>query len=274
MTATKVTTEEEVLALGYLGSIQLAIRHFKYFLPFVKVEQPGTGMVPIEQWDYVKEEVADLASIRLLVIAKSRQIGQTTLLSAYALWHAQFIPHGLVLIISKGEKDAHEFLKKCKDAWTHLPPALRMKRGLPDNLEQMTFANGGRIIAFPSTADAGRGHSPTLAILDEADYHEYVDAAYNSIKPGLDTYDGQFIITSTVSAYKMGSLFQATWTSAPDNGFTRRFYGWRARPDRDDAWYCKRKREYQDQALFQKEFPETEEEAFAPANAIAAFDNA
>lgn len=259
--------------IAHLARIQMAMMAFRDFLPFVKVEQPGTGMVPFEMWDYVVEEVGDLETQRLLVIAKSRQIGQSTLLAAYALWHAMFVPLGLVLIISKGEREAHKFLKKCKDIYAHLPPALKRKRGLPDNLEEMTFANGGSISAFPSTADAGRSLSPTLAIMDEADYHEYIDEAYLSIKPGLDTYDGQMILTSTISAYKMGSLFQNTWLNAPDNNFTKRFYGWRVRPGRDDAWYAERKTEYQDQALFQKEFPENWEEAFAPASAIAAFNN-
>lgn len=244
---------------------------FRHFLSFVKVSVPGVGMVPIEMWEYVQEVVADLETDRLIERAKARQIGFTTLLSAYSLWHAMYIPNALALNFSKGERDAHEFLAKSRATWQNLPPELQLPLDVPDNREQMTFKNGGRIMALPSTEDAGRGLNPTLVIMDEADYHEYMDAAYNSVKPGLDDNGGQLIITSTVNPYKLGSLFQTLYQNAPANGFTKKFYGWRARPGRTQEWYNDRKREYQDQALFQKEFPETEEEAFAPAQAIAAF---
>ena len=169
---------------------ELARRRFADFLPYVKIVSSGVGLVPLELWNHIKETVSDLEIHRLLEIAKSRQIGFTTIFSAYALWHGMFIPSALALDISKGERDAHEFLDKSKAIWEILPPELQVERGLPDNREQMTFTNGGRILALPSTEDAGRGLSPTLAIFDEADFHEYLEAAYNSVKPGLDDRGG------------------------------------------------------------------------------------
>jgi|TARA_Y100000310_G_scaffold290835_1_gene318321 hypothetical protein len=265
-------TRADIQAGRLLDQYAMAQRSFRYFLPFVKVSVPGVGMVPIEMWDYVEEVVADLETDRLIERVKARQVGFTTILSAYSLWHAMYVPNALALDFSKGERDAHEFLAKSRATWQHLPPELQIPLDVPDNREQMTFVNKGRIMALPSTEDAGRGLNPTLVIMDEADYHEYMDAAYNSVKPGLDDNGGQLIITSTVNPYKLGSLFQTLYQNAPGNGFTKKFYGWRARPGRTQEWYNERQREYQDQALFQKEFPETEEEAFAPAQAIAAFD--
>jgi hypothetical protein len=267
-------SREQEIEAGRQAEFMLARRHFRYFLPFVNISVPGVGMVPIEQWDYVKEVVNDLETDRLLSRAKARQIGFSTILSAYSLWHAQFVPNAMVLDISKGEREAHAFLSKSRGTWQQLPPELQIPLATsePNNREQMTFDNGGCIVALPSTTDAGRGLTPTLVIMDEADYHEYLDEAYLSVKPGLDTYNGQLIITSTVNAYKMGSLFQTIYQNAPMNGFSKRFYGWTVRPDRDESWYEIKKTEYDNQALFQKEYPATEEEAFAPAKAIAAFD--
>ena len=269
------------MTTSYLADIQkeklltkyaMAQRSFRHFLPFVQVSVPGLGMRPIEIFPYVDELVTDLENDRLMARPKSRKIGMTTLLSAYALWHAQFVPMAVVLDISKGERDAHEFLGKSRETYLHLPPELQIPLGLPDNREQMTFANGGRIMALPSTEDAGRGPTPTLVIFDEADYHEYIEAAYDSVKPGIDDNGGQLILTSTIHPYHMGTLFQTICNEAPDNHFTERFYGWKARPDRTDEWYNERREEYTDKARFQKEFPETREEAFAPTRAVAAFD--
>jgi len=270
---TLATSDRSILEAEYH---QIQLKHpvvqSRSFLQLVKVTEPGVGMTPIQQWDHINDITNDLETERLLAYAKARQIGMTTILSAYMLWHGMYVPQALVLDISKGERDSWEFLSKARGTYLELPSQLQAPLVQPDNRQQMSFANGGRIIALPSTEDAGRGVTPTLVIMDEADYHEYMDAAYNSVKPGLDDYDGQMIITSTVNPYKLGSLFQNTYLNAPSNGFKKRFFGWKVRPNRDSDWYNERRKEYQDQALFQKEYPETQEEAFAPAKAIAAFD--
>jgi hypothetical protein len=260
-----ILAQEDAIYLG------VAKAFFKHFLRFVQVPESGVGMVPLQEWPHIAKVVEVLANDLLIVWAKSRQIGCTTILAAYCVWHAQFTPHARVVVFSKGERDAWDFLDKCKEIYSALPDALRIKLE-SDNREQMVFAGGSKIETMPSTTDAGRGRTPTLVIMDEADYHEYLDACYNSVKPGLDDNGGQLILASTISAYKLGSTFQFFYQSAPGNGFTKLFYGWRSRPNRDDEWYKAQKLTYQDQALFQKEHPETEEEAFAPAKAIAAFD--
>lgn len=266
-----VTTQEE-LAAGKLARFEMAKRSYAKFMGFVKVVEPGTGMVALQEWPHLMEVQGVLEVEARVVLAKSRQIGMTTLLSSYVLHHASFTPNALALVFSKGERDAWEFLSKSRATYESLPPELREPLDVPDNREQMTFKSGSRIITLPSTEAAGRGLNPTLVIIDEADFHEYLDACYNSVKPGLDDNDGQLVITSTVNPYKMGSLFQTLYLGAPGNGFKRLFFGWKARPSRDREWYDERKAQYPNQALFQKEHPESEEEAFAPTRAIAAFD--
>ena len=263
---------EELQEAGRQARHELARREYAHFMPFVKIVEPGTGMVTLQEWPHLMETQSALATHTRIVLAKSRQIGMTTLLSSYVLWHASFTPNALALVFSKGERDAWEFLSKSRATYEFLPPELQEPLGETNNREQMSFASGSRIITLPSTEAAGRGLNPTLVVMDEADFHEYLDAAYNAVKPGLDDNDGQLIVTSTVNPYKMASLFQTLYLSAPNNGFKRLFYGWRARPTRDNDWYSERKSQYPDQALFQKEHPETEEEAFAPTRAIAAFD--
>jgi len=264
--------ETELQEAGRQARHELATREYAHFMPFVKIVEPGTGMVSLQEWPHLMETQATIAAHTRIVLAKSRQIGMTTLLSSYVLWHASFTPNALALVFSKGERDAWEFLSKSRATYEFLPPELQEPLGETNNREQMSFASGSRIITLPSTEAAGRGLNPTLVVMDEADFHEYLDAAYNAVKPGLDDNDGQLIVTSTVNPYKMASLFQTLYLSAPNNGFKRLFYGWRARPTRDNDWYAERKSQYPDQALFQKEHPETEEEAFAPTRAIAAFD--
>jgi hypothetical protein len=263
--ATKVADEQ------LLSQYALATMYFRDFLPFVNITESGSGIIPLEMWPHIEEMVDDLESERLIAWAKPRQISATTILSAYALWHAMFIPKGWVLDISKGQDDSHLFLAKSREVWTNLPKALKAPLGESSNQGLMTFANGGKIEALPSTTDAGRGKNPTLAIFDEADYHEYLAEAINAVKPGLDDRDGKLVMSSTWNPHKTGSLFQRTYQN-PSNGYKKRFWPYSVRPGRDEVWYEEKKLEYDDQALFEKEFPRSEEEMMAPANAIAFFD--
>ena len=265
-------TAEEIQQASELARLEMARRDFRRFLPYIKIIEPGTGMVEMEQWPHLDQAIQTIQDGRMVVWAKSRQIGITTILSAFVLHHASFTPNALAIVFSKGERDAWEFLSKSRASYESLPTALQQPLTQPDNREQMTFQSGSRIITMPSTEAAGRGLNPTLVVIDEADFHEYLDACYNSVKPGLDDNDGQLIVTSTVNPYRIGSLFQQLYQNAPLNGFKQLFFGWKSRPNRDQEWYEERKSQYPDQALFQKEHPETEEEAFAPARAIAAFD--
>ena len=265
-------TTQDIQQAGTLARFEMARRSFQKFLPYIQIIEPGTGMVPLDIWPHLHDAIGTMADSRMVIWAKSRQIGITTILSAYVLHHASYTPNALALVFSKGERDAWEFLAKSRATYESLPPELQKPLAQPDNREQLTFASGSRIITMPSTEAAGRGLNPTLVVIDEADFHEYLDACYNSVKPGLDDNNGQLIMTSTVNPYHMASLFQQLYQNSPLNGFQRLFFGWRSRPHRNQEWYDERKAQYPDQALFQKEHPETEEEAFAPARAIAAFD--
>ena len=190
-------------------------------------------MVELRDWPHLKHAISTMNDSRMVIWAKSRQIGITTILSAYVLHHASFTPNALALVFSKGERDAWEFLSKSRATYESLPAELQQPLVQPDNREQMTFQSGSRIITMPSTEAAGRGLNPTLVVIDEADFHEYLDACYNSVKPGLDDNNGQLIVTSTVNPYHMGSLFQQLYQNSPQNGFARLFFGWRSRPERD-----------------------------------------
>lgn len=261
-------TEQDALEARYT----LAVRHFRDFLPFVKIEESGTYRpIPFEMWPHLYGVVDDMELERLINYAKSRQVAVTTILSAYALWTASYVPNGEVLEMSKGEREANEFLSNSKEMWANLPTPLQAERCLPDNQSQMTFSHGGRIDALPSTADAGRGRNPVLAIFDEADFHEYLEEAVFSVKPGLDDRNGQLIMASTWNPYKIGSLFQRTYQN-PQNGYKKRFFPYNVRPGRTEAWYEARKLESEDTALFEKEYPRSEEEMMAPANSSAFFD--
>jgi len=272
-----VQDSERVLLdqLADSAELHLAQNYFSRFLPFIRILEPppGRGNIPFEPWPHLMEVCDILDSKKLLVWLKSRQTGASWLLAAYSLWMAQYHHGAVILLLSQGEEEAKKLLGKCKYIYEMLPPGLRVQTGI-DSRQELTFPSmASAITALPSTEKAGRSITASLIIMDEADFHEYADSSFAAVKPTIDDSGGQLIMVSTSNATSSGSLFKKMYREAPNNGFSKVFYGWNVRPGRDNAWYDERKNEYHDTALFEKEYPSTEEEALSPPRTISAFDS-
>ena len=93
-------SEEEKVQVAMLAGHERAKRSFERFVAYVKISESGEGMVPLLEWDHIKTLNRVLTESKRVVLAKSRQIGITTDLSAFGLWHAMFTPQALVLYFS------------------------------------------------------------------------------------------------------------------------------------------------------------------------------
>ena len=251
----------------------LARKYFGRFLPFVNVMEPppGRGRIPFEPWPHLMEVCDKLEEEKLLVWLKSRQTGASWLLAAYALWMAQYHAGALVLLLSQGEEESKALLWKCKYIYESLPGTLTVPIGT-DSRQELTFPSvSSSIRALPSTEKAGRSATASLVVMDEADFHEYAEQSFAAVKPTIDDSGGQLIMVSTANATSSQSLFKRVYKESPRNGFAKVFYGWNVRPGRDNAWFDARKSEYLDTALFEKEYPSTEDEALSPPRSITAF---
>lgn len=257
----------------------LCARSFPDFLDHVKVVEPppGRGVIPFVKWEHLMEVVELLGIEHLISILKARQIGLSWLLAAYALWTALYHSGANVMLFSQGENEAKVLLGKVKSIHEELPEHLQGVLG-NNSVTEMKFTEmGSKITALPSTEKAGRGETGTLVIQDEADFHEYADANYAAIKPTIDA-GGQLIQVSTSNKKNMASLFKALYREAPANGFAARFYSWSVRPERNDEWYERVRREAPDTAemnadlYMEQEYPRTEEEALSASRILSAFD--
>jgi len=252
--------------------------------PFVKILEPPNpgrtgGIIQFELWDHIVEAIEVIESNRLVNILKSRQLGFSWLLAAYALWQAQFKEGANVLAFSQGQLESTAFLRKSRTIHENLPRHLQIPL-TRDNDTVMEFGSmKSKITALPSTESAGRGETATLVIQDEADFHENLELNYAAVKPTID--DGaQLIQCSTVNKEKPASLFKEINRAAHEgkNGFVEIFFGWRSRKTRDKKWWTARRAEVPATAgmdpdfYMEQEHPETREEALRPSRVMAAFD--
>lgn len=213
--------------------------------------------------DAQRETLKTLQHERRVIILKARQIGYTTLMGAYALWLVLFQEDQNIILLSKTERDAQDFLARIRFAYDLLPywvkqraPALKS-----DTLQKLEFSNNSRVESLPSKEDPARGRTVTLVIVDEWASLDNPEEAWASIEPIVDI-GGAFIGLSTAKGF--GNFFHTMWVRARTGTmpFKALFYSWRAVPDRDDAWYEEKKQLLPMEWQIHQEYPTDEEEAF------------
>jgi hypothetical protein len=261
-------------------------KSFSYFLKFIKIVEPPQfatgfqgGPTPFQMWPHLAEMARDLQETRLTVVGKARQNGFSWIVSAYAAWLLLFHKHSTVPMISQGQVEAGDMVKRVKDILDNLPEAWRTEYDPDATLELGVKGQDTLARALASTKNAGRSLTATVVILDEAEAHEFLPLSMMAIKPIIDA-GGQIIMGSTIDKSKHTSVFRGYFEGAPQNGWVKHFWGWKARPGRDQAWWDRTYLEAaQDNDLgispelyMEQEYPGSEDEMLAASRAIGAFD--
>ena len=147
--------------------------------------------------------------------------GISTLSGAFALWYAMFFGHKTVLIVSKRDKDAKDFLKKnVKLAFGHLPSWMQQiwsidpAAGGMSNEHKIGFPNGSTITSLTSSPDTLRSNASSLNIIDEAAFMPHMDDMWSGGWPTLQ-HGGRAIVISTVKG--VGNWYWRFWTDAESN---------------------------------------------------------
>ena len=264
----------------------VAASSFSHFLDFVKIVEPPQfatgfhgGPTSFVKWPHLDELAQILPSTRLVEILKARQDGFSWIAAAYAAWLLRFHKHSVIPMISQGQVEAGDLLAKVRAILDNLPESWRPTYEPDAVLELGVKEMSSHARALASTENAGRSLMATCVIIDEAEFQSYLPLTMAAIKPTIDA-GGQIIMGSTVNKSKHQSVFKQYYRGAPLNGWTKRFWGVFARPDRTDEWYeAKRLEAAEDEALgmnpdlyMEQEYPRTEDEALAPSRVISAFD--
>ena len=237
------------------------------------------GAVPFQKWQYIVDLAKAVAENRLITVLKARQLGFSWTTAAYAAWLLTFYPGTNVLMISKGQTEAFSLLDKVRFILKNLP--VEWQAGLsPDSRGEIGIpSRDSKVVALPSTEDAGRSETASVVIQDEADFHEYHAQNYAAVKPTIDA-GGQMIMGSTSNKREMGSLFKELYRGSPDNGWSTVFVPWDARPGRDEKWYefvksgvpTNELQGMSPEQFMEQEYPGDEQEALAPPRAQSIFD--
>lgn len=206
-----------------------------YFMrKYVKIQHPHKGTIPFDLFPFQEDTLDRFHLDRFLLILKSRQLGITTLVSAYSLWQMIFSSDKSILIISIKQEVSKEIITKVRFANDHLPSWLKVP-ATEDNRLSLRLKNGSSIAATSSSGDAGRSKALSLLVLDEAAFIDQAEeiwtSAYNTLSTG-----GRAIILSTPNG--VGNWFHKMWIEAEKkkNDFKTLRLPWNLHPERNQTW--------------------------------------
>lgn len=201
---------------------------------YVKIQHPIRGTIPFLTYPFQDRAVADFGKHRKNIVLKSRQMGITTLVAAYALWLMIFHEDKEIMCLSITQETSKAIVTKVRFANDNLPSWLKVKE-VTDNQLSLRLANGSQIKAVSSAGTSGRSSALSLLIIDEAAFIDGVAEIWLSAQNTLST-GGKAIILSTPNG--VGNFFHQKWKEALDgqNDFNMINLPWHLHPERDQVW--------------------------------------
>ena len=209
-----------------------------FFKNYLKIQHPVHGLIPFDTYDFQDDCVDEFLEHRFNIVLKSRQLGLSTLVAAYAVWMAIFKREKNILIIATKLSVAQNFITKVKTMIRSLPKWLMLPEIVENNKQKIRFSHGSEIKAVPTSEDAGRSEALSLLIVDEAAFVRNFDTIWTGIYPTIST-GGRVIILSTPNG--AGGQYYQLYTQAEAglNEFNAIKIPWDAHPDRDEEWFRK-----------------------------------
>lgn len=157
-----------------------------YFINnYIKIQHPTKGKLPFKTWPFQDECVNAFQEHRHNVVLKARQLGLSTISSAYVTWMCLFRPDSFILVIATKLDVAKQFIDKCKYAIEDLPEWMKSIQKIELKAQEIKTSRGSTIKAIPTSPDAGRGSAVSLLVMDEAAHIKDMRSIWTGIWPTL-----------------------------------------------------------------------------------------
>lgn len=206
-----------------------------YFMKkYYYIQHPTKGRILFNLYPFQEAILKQFLSGDYYLINKSRQLGISTLCSAYSLWLMLFHKDKNVLVLATTHETAKNLITKVRFSYDELPSWLKIK-STEHNKTNLRLSNGSQIQAKSATDNAARSEAVSLLIIDEAAFIENIESIYVSAQQTLAT-GGQCIALSSPNG--TGNWFYNTWVKAQEKkiAFIPLRLPWTVHPERDQKW--------------------------------------
>ena len=277
---TDATTKEILKAMLELEFRRCASDPFYFLRNYVKILLHNTAeVVPFPITEEQEDFLTAFFSEDRLITLKARQIGFSTAVAGGSFWEIYFHDHWETLFLSSKEDDAIVLLQKSKLIYDQLPTWMKARgpKRTTNNTTELRFDSGSVIESLQSKNNPARSRSARRVVADEFSFFEDQEGATASFGPTIDN-GAKLVILSTANGIgdEYHRLVQGARAGEKNGGwplpsearsgivantYAFRFYSWRARRGRDDAWYEKQRLNMLPH-LLAREFPSDPDEAF------------
>jgi len=205
---------------------------------YCKISHPQRGLIAFKTYDFQDDLLRDFNDYRFNIVLKARQLGISTITSAYIVWLMLFHRDKNILVVATKLQTATNLVRKVKKIMKTLPDWMRISEISIDNRTSFELGNGSQIKASSTSADAGRSEALSLLVIDEAAHVETLEELWTALYPTLST-GGRCIAISTPNG--VGNWFHKTCVESESgiNNFKHTKLLWDVHPDRDQLWYEK-----------------------------------
>lgn len=182
---------------------QKSIIHF--LSQHCKLQHPSAGMLPFIPFKYQIKAINAFNQHRFNIVRKCRQCGLSQIAGGYALHQSMFYPYQTILVVSKKEDDAKNFLKRnIGFLFSNLPPWMQeLWAPLKWNEHEIEFPNHSSIKSLTSSPNVLRSHSASLNIIDEAAFIPSMDSMWAA---GWSCVTGDTLLSTNNGLTRIQSL--------------------------------------------------------------------
>ena len=206
-----------------------------YFMrKYCYIQHPTRGRILFNLYPFQEKVLHLFRDNQYSIVLKSRQLGLSTLSSAYSLWLMLFHKDKNVLALATTQATARNLVTKVIFMYEQLPKWLKL-RAVEKNKLSLRLKNGSKIQAKSSNTDAARSEAVSLLLIDEAAFVDNIEETFTAAQQTLAT-GGQCFALSTPNG--VGNWFHLTWDKAQigENSFLPIKLPWTVHPERDQSW--------------------------------------
>ena len=206
-----------------------------YFMrKYCFIQHPTRGRILFNLYPFQEKALHLFRDNQYIITLKSRQLGISTLASAYSLWLMIFHKDKNVLALATTQATARNLVTKTMFMYDQLPKWIKLP-ALEKNKLSLRLKNGSKITAKSSNADAARSEAVSLLLIDEAAFIDNIDETFTAAQQTLAT-GGQCLALSTPNG--IGNWFHQTWEKAEsgENSFLPIKLPWTVHPERNQKW--------------------------------------
>ena len=206
-----------------------------YFMKkYCYIQHPTRGRILFNLYPFQDKILHLFKDHQYIITLKSRQLGLSTLASAYSLWLMIFHKDKNILALATTQATARNLVTKTIFMYDQLHKWLKLT-AVEKNKLSLRLKNGSRIQAKSSSSDAARSEAVSLLLIDEAAFIENIEETFTAAQQTLAT-GGQCLALSTPNG--IGNWFHQTWEKAEagENSFLPIKLPWTVHPERNQQW--------------------------------------